>query len=142
VRALDVRERALTELRARTGTLLGAASLVASFLGAQAIQHTSEVGTLGALALLALAVSIGACTYVLLPKREFVFSLDGTKLFEELYDFRGDPPELRRRLTYWLESFWRANQDKVEDLSRWFLAAAVGLLGQLVFWTWSLADTI
>jgi hypothetical protein len=62
VRALDVQERALTELRARTGTLLGAASLVASFLGAQAIQHTSEVGTLGALALLALAVSIGACT--------------------------------------------------------------------------------
>jgi hypothetical protein len=74
--------------------------------------------------------------------REFVFSLDGTKLFEELYDFRDDAPELRRRLTYWLESFWRANQSKVDELSRWFLAAAVGLVGQLVFWSWSLADTI
>jgi hypothetical protein len=87
-------------------------------------------------------VSVAACTYVLLPKREFVFSLDGTRLFEELYEFRDDASELRRRLTYWLESFWRANQAKIEGLSEWFFAASVGLVAQLVFWTWLLADTI
>lgn len=142
LRALDAQERALTELRARTGTLLAAAALVASFLGAQTIQHSNRLATLEALALVALAVSIAACTYVLLPKREFVFSLDGTRLFEELYEHRDDVPELHRRLTYWLESYWRDNQDKIEDLSSWFFAAAVGLVAQLVFWTWALADTI
>ena len=40
LRALDGQERGLEELRARTGTLLAAASLVASFLGAQTIQRT------------------------------------------------------------------------------------------------------
>jgi hypothetical protein len=39
VRALDLQERAIEQLRARTGTLLAASSLTASFLGAQAIQH-------------------------------------------------------------------------------------------------------
>src|SRR6266576_383300 len=67
LRALDGQERGLEELRARTGTLLAAASLVASFLGAQAIQRADSFGTLEALALVALAVSVGACTYVLLP---------------------------------------------------------------------------
>lgn len=39
VRALDVQERAIEQLRQRTGTLLAASSLTASFLGAQAIQR-------------------------------------------------------------------------------------------------------
>jgi hypothetical protein len=38
-------------------------------------------------------------------------------------------------------SFWRANQAKIEGLSEWFFAASVGLVAQLVFWTWLLADT-
>jgi hypothetical protein len=63
LRALDGQERGLEELRARTGTLLAAASLVASFLGAQTIQRTNAPETIEALALLALAVSVGACTY-------------------------------------------------------------------------------
>jgi hypothetical protein len=37
LRALAQQEHALTEIRARTGTLLTASSLIASFLGAQAI---------------------------------------------------------------------------------------------------------
>ena len=35
VRALDLQERAVEQLRARTGTLLAASSLTASFLGVQ-----------------------------------------------------------------------------------------------------------
>jgi hypothetical protein len=37
LRSLDQQEKALEELRNRTGTLLAATSLVASFLGARAI---------------------------------------------------------------------------------------------------------
>jgi hypothetical protein len=92
--------------------------------------------------LVALGVSIGACTYVLLPKQEFVFTLNGIRLYETLYAYRDDEGELHRRLAYWLEGYWRDNQAKVDELARWFLAAAVGLVLQLVFWTWALADTI
>jgi hypothetical protein len=113
VRALDRQERSLEELRARTGTLLAAASIVASFLGAQTIDGTNSLGTIEALALVALGVSIGACTYVLLPKQEFVFTLNGIRLYETLYAYRDDEGELHRRLAYWLEGYWRENQAKV-----------------------------
>jgi hypothetical protein len=142
LRALDGQERGLEELRARTGTLLAAASLVASFLGAQTIQRTNALETIEALALIALGVSVGACTYVLLPKEGFVFSLNGISLYETLYEHRGDDAEMQRRLAYWLEGYWRANEAKISKLGTWFFAAAVGLILQLVFWTWALADTI
>jgi hypothetical protein len=57
VRALDLQERGLEQLRARTGVLLAASSLTASFLGAQTIQHESGLGVLGGLALVSLAAS-------------------------------------------------------------------------------------
>jgi hypothetical protein len=40
--------------------------------------------------LVALGVSIGACTYVLLPKQEFVFTLSGIRLYETLYAYLAD----------------------------------------------------
>ena len=44
--------------------------MTASFLGAQAIAHSSGLGALGGLALVSLAASIGFCVYVLLPKNQ------------------------------------------------------------------------
>jgi hypothetical protein len=43
---------------------------------------------------------------------------------------------------YWLEDFWQANQIKVEELGRYYLAAAVALGLQLVFWAAELASNI
>jgi hypothetical protein len=142
VRALDLQERAVEQLRARTGTLLAASSLTASFLGAQAIAHSSGLGALGGLALVSLAASIGLCVYVLLPKKEFRFSLNAPQVYEQLYELRDDEEEVRRRLAYWLEEFWQANQGKIDELGRYYLAAAVALGLQLVFWSWSLASNI
>jgi hypothetical protein len=142
VRALDLQERAVEQLRARTGTLLAATSLTASFLGAQAIQHTNGLGTLGALALLSLASSIGLCVYVLLPKSGFVFSLNAPTMYESLFPFADDDEEVRRRLIYWLEGYWKANQNKIDDLGRYYFGAAVALILQLAFWSWALADNI
>lgn len=142
VRALDLQERAVEQLRARTGTLLAASSLTASFLGAQAIQHANGLGTLGALALVSLAGSIGLCVYVLLPKSGFVFSLNAPTMYESLFPFADDDDEVRRRLIYWLEEFWKTNQDKIDSLGQYYLGAAVALLFQLVFWSWALTDSI
>ena len=142
LRALDIQERGIEQLRARAGMLLAASSVTASFLGGQTIQHTGELGALGALALISLAVSVLACVYVLLPKTGFVFSLNAATLYETLFPLADDDQEMRRRLAYWLEGFWQANQDKVEPLGQYFFAAAVGLVLQFAFWSWALADKI
>src|SRR2546423_8559833 len=46
LRGLELQERGLEQLRARTGILLAASSLTASFLGAQTIQHESGMSVL------------------------------------------------------------------------------------------------
>ena len=141
VRALDLQERAIEQMRGRTGLLLAASSLTASFLGGQTISHANGLGTLSGIALVALATSIALSVYVLLPKSGFVFSLSGVGMFEELFDV-DDEQEKRRRLVYWLEEYWVTNQAKIDELSRVFFAAAVALVLQLAFWSWALADTI
>jgi hypothetical protein len=142
VRALDLQERAVEQLRARTGILLAASSLTASFLGAQTIQHESGLTALSGLALISLAASIGLCVYVLLPKRAFKFSLSGPQVYETLFELGDDDEEIRRRLAYWLEEFWKRNQLRIDQLGRYFFGAAVALMLQLVFWTFALATNI
>jgi hypothetical protein len=73
LRTLGQQEASLNELRARTGTLLAAAALVASFLGATAIARDGfDVWT--ACALIALVASVVFAARVLLPQGEMIFS--------------------------------------------------------------------
>jgi hypothetical protein len=142
IHALDLQERGVEQLRARTGTLLAASSLTASFLGAQAIRRGSSIGTLAAFALVALACSIVLCIYVLLPKSDFVFEISPSRMYESLFEVAEDESEVHRHLAYWLEDFWRANQAKIDILGRYFLVAAMALILQLAFWSWALAASI
>jgi hypothetical protein len=142
LRALEVQERAVDQIRARTGMLLAVSSLTASFFGAQTIQHTQDLGTLGWLALVSLVISVALCIYVLLPKSGFVFSVSGPAIYRRLYPFKDDEDELHRRLAYWLEEYWQANEEKLEDMSRFYFAAGLSLIAQLVFWTMALTATI
>jgi hypothetical protein len=104
-RALDKQERLLEELRSRTGLLLAAASLAASFLGREAFAEDPKRG-LALVAVLAFLLSVGASVYILLPKRDkFVFALVGAGLYEGLYAVRDDLPEVFRRLAYDLIDF-------------------------------------
>jgi hypothetical protein len=137
-----VQERSVEQLRARTGTLLAAASLTASFLGAQTIQRTGGVGTLGALALCSLAASIVLSVYVLLPRPGLVFSVSGALMFEALHDVQADDDEVQRSLVYWLDAYWSSNESQIEGLGRYFVAASVSLALQLVLWAWALAASI
>jgi hypothetical protein len=122
----------LEELRARTGLLLAAASLAASFLGRPAID--ADPWILAVLALVAFATTIGASLYVLMPKENLVFALVGSRVFEELYEHRDDLAEVHRRLTYDLDRFWRENDETMQRVfnafrvAAWALAAEVGLL--------------
>ena len=68
LRGLDKQEGLLEELRTRTGVLLAASSLAASFLGQQAFQNPSPRG-LAITALVAFVVSIATSVFILLPKK-------------------------------------------------------------------------
>src|SRR4029453_10198508 len=96
-RALDKQERLLEELRSRTGLLLAAASLAASFLGREAFARDPKRG-LALAAVLAFLPAVGGSVYILLPKRNrFVFALVGAGLYEGLYAVRDDLAEVYRR---------------------------------------------
>lgn len=142
IRALDLQERGVEQIRSRTGTLLAATSLTASFLGAQSIASTKGLSILGALALVALATSIPTCIYILLPKRGFIFSVSGVRMFESLFEFKDDPDEARRRLVYWLESYYKDNQTRIDRLGRLYAAAALALALQVLLWCAAPATTL
>jgi hypothetical protein len=86
--------------------------------------------------------SIALCVYVLLPKKGFVFSVSGPGIYEELFEFREDEAEIHRRLIYWLEGYWGANQAKIDVLGRYYFAAAAALLVQLILWASALGATL
>jgi hypothetical protein len=141
VRSLDKQERLLEELRARTGLLLAASSLAISFVGRPAFQEAATVVVV--LGLVAFAISIAASVYVLLPKpAKFVFSLEGSAVFEELYEFRDEMPEVYRRLTYDLDRFWDENDEVMTRLFRWFGIAAAALAAEIVVLLTSLSGTL
>jgi hypothetical protein len=91
-RALDKQERLLEELRSRTGILLAAAALGASFLGREAFGEDPARG-LAVAALAALVIAIGSSIYVLVTKADrFVFAVVGSGLYEGLC--HTEPPTL------------------------------------------------
>jgi len=129
-RALDKQERLLDEIRSRTGLLLAAASLAASFLGRPALK--GEPAAFAVLALIAFALSLATSIYVLLPKEDLVFSLIGSNLYERLYEFRTDIPEVHRRLAYDLDRFWDANDRAMQRVLWGFRISATSLALEIV----------
>lgn len=141
-RALDKQERLIDELRSRTGLLLAAASLAASFLGREAFANSPKRG-LAILALVAFLVAVSACVYVLLPRAgAFVFALVGAGLYEGLYDVKDDLGEVYRRLAYDLDRFWDANDIELQKLFAAFRLAAVGLAVEIVVLIAMVSDSL
>ena len=141
LRGLDKQEGLLEELRTRTGVLLAASSLAASFLGQQAFQHPSPRG-LAIAALVAFVVSIAASVFILLPKKSLIFAEAGAGLYEGLYAFRDDMPEVYRRLAYDLDLFWDSNDTKIKWLTRAYTVAATALVVEILSLAALLGDNI
>lgn len=79
--------------------------------------------------------------YILLPRRTFTFSLSGTAILEELYEFRLDLDEVHRRLTYDLDRFWQQNDDRLQSLFTCFKGAALALGIEIVLLLAAISDT-
>jgi hypothetical protein len=129
-------EKALDELRARTGTLLTASSIVASFLGSSAVVRHGHV-LLTVLGFAGFAVSIAASAYVLLPKQGLNFTLRGSVLLREEEDV--PLAEVHRRLASWLDGYYDTNQDTMERLYSAFRVATVAVLAEAMLWLLKLA---
>jgi hypothetical protein len=134
VRALSEQAAALNELRSRAGTLLAAASLVASVLGSQALHRVGfDAWTVAALG--ALSVTLVACIFVLWPRDGLIFSLSGPEVYENLFEF--STPEIHRRLAYWVQEFRANNQAAIGGwfgLTNAYRLAAVATVVQVILW--------
>lgn len=138
---LDKQESLLEELRTRTGILLAASSLAASFLGQQAFQQPSPKG-LAVTALLAFVVSITTSAFILLPRRNLIFAETGARLYEGLYAFRDDMAEVYRHLAFDLDLFWESNDRTIMRLARAYTTAAMALVVEIVVLAILLGGTI
>jgi hypothetical protein len=130
--ALAEQQGALRDLRARSGSLLTAAALTVSFLGAQALEGGLDIAAW--LAIGAFVVSLLATLYVLLPQDGLIFALDGPELYVELWSIRDDEPETLRTLAYWISRFRANNKPTLDRLYLAFRLAAGALIAQVVLW--------
>jgi hypothetical protein len=139
---IDKQDRLLDELRSRTGVLLAAAALAASFLGREAFAGHPKAA-LAIAALGAFLASTGSSLYVLVPKKEtFVFSLVGSRVYEELYSLKDDMPEVRRRLAYDLDRFWEANDKELKKITTAYRLGVWALVVEIVVLSAMVSGTI
>lgn len=134
--ALAEQERALSGIRARAGTVLAAASVAGSFLGAKTSHSSLDVW--GILAMIFFVFSVGSAIWVLLP-HELVFAFRGEALLAES-DHRGvhDVTEGYRTAGIWIEPHLDANRNKIVWLSDWLTVSCVLLAAEVILWTLSL----
>jgi hypothetical protein len=135
LRSLQQQEGVMNEIRARTGTLIAAASIVTSFVGGAAIARHG-LGILGTFGLASFAVAIALATWVLLPKPKLVFAVRGHSPYEtEIEADVFDIAETHRRLAYWLDEFHTTNAAKIERLLVYYRLASGALLLEAVLWS-------
>jgi hypothetical protein len=136
--ALREQEGALSDLRARTGTLLTAASLVASFLGGRAIdlEGLSALNIFGGLFYLA---TIAISVYLLAPTSRLVFAIRGSEAFEYFVETGADLDEAHRTLSYWIDQYHKENKRRIDTLVWLFTGACLAFVPEVVLWSISLA---
>jgi hypothetical protein len=115
-------ERQVSELRGRTGTLLAAAALTASFFGAAALGHDG-VAVPVVLTGIALAVTVLSGLYVLHP-HQLEFAVDARRLYDELASDEDDPDRLHLQLALGLRDTRERNGGRVDSLGRSRVARA------------------
>jgi hypothetical protein len=136
--ALGEQERAVHALRSRAGTVVAAASISGSFLGAKVLH--SSLGGWGIAALIVFVLCLGSAIWVLLPQ-ELVFAFRGDALLAAS-DHEGveDVAQAYRAAGMWIEPFLDANRDKIAQMSSWFTASCVLLALEVILWTISLTS--
>jgi hypothetical protein len=136
--AVAEQERTLSGLRTRAGTVVAAASIAGSFLGAAASRGALDASAV--LALIAFTASLASSIWILLP-HELVFAFRGDALLAESGRREvEDVTEAYRALSGWLGPILDANSRKISALSNWFTVSCILLAAEIILWTVSLAS--
>jgi hypothetical protein len=134
--ALAEQERSLSGLRARTGTVLAAASVAGSFLGARTGHGSLDIW--GIMALAAFALCAASAIWILLP-HGLEFAFRGDRVFATS-DRRAitDMAEAYRIAESWMETSVAENRPVIAGLSYWLTVSCLLLAVEIVLWTVSI----
>jgi hypothetical protein len=139
-RTLDVQLKSLDELRARAGLLLGAASIVTTFLGTQALGMGRSVDAIAVAALVCFALVVIACVIIWLP-RTWRFSVGSSVLLEDWTgpEAAGDVNDLKRFLAHRMDRALDGNSTALKWLYITFEVACLALAAEVLLWIIKLA---
>jgi hypothetical protein len=137
-KALTEQERALSSLRACAGTVLGAASIAGSFLGAKASRGSLDAWAI--LAMISFALCFGCAIWVLLP-HDLALAVGGEDLLA-VSDERSvrDVAEAYRAASSWLDPHLQTSHRMVARLSTWLTISCILLAIEVALWTVSIAS--
>ncbi len=131
--ALDAQRESVRDLRARTGALLTATSVVVSFLGARALT-TNHLRGLALSGLGAFVLSLAFSLYVLLPTSKIEYLAEGGALLD-LTNAHPDPAtDVYRRLAATCDTIAAANELHIERIGQVFTLASAAVLVEVVLW--------
>ena len=136
-RALDQKSTALSDLRTRTSTLVAAATLSASFLGAAAIGRGAP-GWAVALAMVAF-LSTGAFAGAVLWPAPVLFAVNANRVEDELFPFREDPAAYLLEAAHGLHNAYIENEQVIERRELVFRLALLALGAETLLWALALA---
>lgn len=135
---LDEQHVAVRDLRAHTGALLTATSVVVSFLGTRALT-TGHLRVLAFVGLGAFVGSIVLCLYVLLPTAKIESLRQGGDLLGANFDATDPVTDAYGRLASTYDDLWTLNRPHVQRLGRVFRMASAAILLEVVLWALQLA---
>jgi hypothetical protein len=87
-------------------------------------------------------VTVVLSVYILAPKQNLVFAVQGSEVYEYFAGRGGDIAETHRTLAYWIGTARERNDVVVEQLYRSFSAACSALVVQVVVWVAALGGTL
>jgi len=135
VRSIERQYSALTNLRTRAGTLLAAAALVASFLGAEAIRSNAGSVSSGWVALgIAGLVAVLALVLAILWPQPFTFRLSATVILED-HAGKDSPtpiPNLLSFLAKCQDGHHTKNQAVLKRMMLWMRLASIAVVVETV----------
>lgn len=135
VRSLQLQSASLDDIRARTGILVSALALSASFLGARSLDLYGFIAWNWA-AIVAFAVAGGACLAILWPRGRWKFTSNAKTIIEDVE--KGEFADVDQMHAFYAKTNqedWEANsKDRLRWLFWFFRIAVLGLILQVVFW--------
>jgi hypothetical protein len=141
-RTLDEQERTVAELRARAGTLISAATIATSFLGAPFVM-SGHLGPAASVAIAAFVLLSFATLATLWPRWQFEFVLSAAQLIDVYVESIVEPPatsvRLRRELALHMDRSAQLNRARISRLTTIFRVACALLTTEILAWVAAIA---